>query len=68
MSRSGRFWLTHLASFCTVLLANLLVSELFSVNEAAAIAEVSPETIRTALEKKSVKLSHKRKTGKAVRH
>ena len=42
--------------------------ELFSVNEAAAIAEVSPETIRTALEKKSVKPSHQRKTGKAVRH
>jgi len=42
--------------------------ELFSVNEAAAIAEVSPETIRTALEKKSVKPSHKRKTGRAVRH
>ena len=44
------------------------MAELFSVNEAAAIAEVSPETIRTALEKKSVTPSHKRKTGKAVRH
>jgi len=42
--------------------------ELFSVNEAAAIAEVSPETIRTALEKKSVTPSHKRKAGKVVRH
>ncbi len=42
--------------------------EFFSVNEAAAIAEVSPETIRTALEKKSVTPSHKRKTGRAVRH
>ncbi len=42
--------------------------ELFSVNEAAAIAEVSPETIRTALEKKSVTPSRKRRTGKAVRH
>jgi uncharacterized protein (DUF433 family) len=42
--------------------------ELFSVNEAAAIAEVSPETIRTALEKKSVTPSHQRKAGKAVRH
>jgi len=42
--------------------------ELFSVNEAAAIAEVSPGTIRTALEKKSVTPSRKRKTGKAVRH
>jgi len=40
--------------------------ELFSVNEAAAIAEVSPETIRTALEKKSVKPSHKRKTGRGT--
>jgi len=46
----------------------IVMTELFSVNEAAAIAEVSPETIRTALEKKSVKPSHKRKTGKAVRH
>ena len=44
------------------------MTELFSVNEAAAIAEVSPETVRTALEKKSVKPSHKRKIGKAVRH
>jgi len=42
--------------------------ELFSVNEAAAIAEISPETIRTALEKKSVKPSHKQRAGKAVRH
>lgn len=44
------------------------MAELFSVNEAAAIAEVSPETIRTALEKKSVKPSHKQRAGKAVRH
>jgi uncharacterized protein (DUF433 family) len=44
------------------------MAELFSVNEAAAIAEVSPETIRTALDKKSVTPSYKRKTGKAVRH
>ncbi|HEV2398756.1 MAG TPA: DUF433 domain-containing protein [Candidatus Sulfotelmatobacter sp.] len=42
--------------------------ELFSVSEAAAIAEVSPDTIRTALEKKSVAPSSKRKTGKAVRY
>lgn len=45
-----------------------MTPELFSVNEAAAIAEVSPETIRTALEKKFVKPSHRRKAGKAVRH
>src|SRR5436190_11043701 len=44
------------------------MAELFSVNEAAAIAEVSPETIRTALEKKSVTPSHRQKAGKAVRH
>lgn len=44
------------------------MAELFSVSEAAAIAEVSPETIRTALEKKSVAPSSKRKTGKAVRY
>ncbi len=44
------------------------MAELFSVNEAAAIAEVSPDTIRTALEKKSITPSHKHKTGKAVRY
>jgi uncharacterized protein (DUF433 family) len=44
------------------------MAELFSVSEAAAIAEVSPETIRTALEKKSVTPSHKRRAGKVVRH
>jgi hypothetical protein len=44
------------------------MTEFFSVSEAAAIAEVSPETIRTALEKKTVAPSFKRKTGKAVRY
>ena len=44
------------------------MSELFSVSEAAAIAEVSPETVRTALEKKSVAPSSKRKAGKTVRY
>jgi uncharacterized protein (DUF433 family) len=44
------------------------MAELFSVNEAAAIAEVSPDAIRTALEKKAVNPSHKQKVGKAVRH
>ena len=42
--------------------------QLFSVTEAAAIAEISPATIRTALEKKSLSPSYKRKTGKAVRY
>ena len=42
--------------------------EAFSVNEAAAIAEVSPDTIRTALEQKSMAPSFKRKTGNAVRY
>jgi len=44
------------------------MAELFSVNEAAAIAEISPDTIRTALEKKSVMPSHGYRAGKAVRH
>jgi uncharacterized protein (DUF433 family) len=44
------------------------MAELFSVSEAAAIAEISPDTIRTALEKKSVTPSHRQKAGKAVRH
>lgn len=42
--------------------------ELFSVHEAAAIAEVSPDLIRTALEKKAVTPSRKQRVGKAVRH
>ena len=42
--------------------------ELFSVGEAAAIAEVSPDTVRTALEKKSVTPSGRQRTGEAVRH
>lgn len=42
--------------------------ELFTVNEAAAIAEISPETIRTALEKRSLTPSRRQRTGKAVRH
>jgi uncharacterized protein (DUF433 family) len=44
------------------------MAELFSVNEAAAIAELSPDTIRTALEKRSVTPSHKQRVGKAIRH
>lgn len=44
------------------------MAELFSVNEAAAIAEISPETIRTALEKKAIAPSFKRRTGKVVRY
>jgi uncharacterized protein (DUF433 family) len=46
----------------------VIMAELFSVSQAAAIAEISPDTIRTALEKKSVTPSHKQKTGGAVRH
>ena len=44
------------------------MSELLSLTEAAAIAELSPEIIRTALEKNSLSLSRRRKVGKAVRH
>ncbi len=43
-----------------------MMSELFSVNEAAAIAQVSPETIRTALEKKSLNPSLRQKKGKVA--
>lgn len=42
--------------------------ELFSAAEAAAIAEVSPEILRTALEKKSVIPSGRQRVGKALRH
>ena len=44
------------------------MTELFTVNEAAAIAEIPPATIRTALEKKSVTPSQQLTAGKAVRH
>ena len=44
------------------------MTELFSLSEAAAIAEIPLDTVRTALEKKAVKPSHKRKTGNSVRH
>jgi uncharacterized protein (DUF433 family) len=44
------------------------MSELFTLDEAAAIAEIEPDTVRTALEKKSVTPSRKTKTGKVVRY
>jgi uncharacterized protein (DUF433 family) len=44
------------------------MSEFYSVREAAVIAEVSPETIRTALEKRAVAPSQKQRTGRAVRY
>ena len=44
------------------------MKERYSVREAAAIAEVSPETIRTALEKRTLRPSHKHRAGKAVRY
>lgn len=44
------------------------MAELFTLDEAAAIAEVEPDTFRTALEKKSVTPSRRVKTGKAVRY
>jgi uncharacterized protein (DUF433 family) len=51
-----------------VYLKRSLMTELFSLTEAAAIAEIPPATIRTALEKKSVTPSHTQKTGNAIRH
>src|SRR5258708_21627798 len=44
------------------------MAELFTLDEAAAIAEIEPDTVRTALEKRSVTPSRKIKTGKAVRY
>src|SRR5204863_2101124 len=44
------------------------MAELFTLNEAAAIAEIEPDTVRTALEKRTVAPSRKIKTGKAVRY
>jgi len=44
------------------------MAELFTLDEAAAIAEIEPDTVRTALEKRSVTPSRKVKTGKAVRY
>src|SRR5256886_2290789 len=44
------------------------MAEFFTLNEAAAIAEIEPDTVRTALEKRTVAPSRKIKTGKAVRY
>jgi uncharacterized protein (DUF433 family) len=44
------------------------MSELFTLDEAAAIAEIEPDTVRTALEKRAVTPSRRIKTGKAVRY
>jgi uncharacterized protein (DUF433 family) len=51
-----------------IFIVEMIMEELFSVNEAAAIAEVPLDTVRTALEKKSVTPSHLQKAGKVVRH
>jgi uncharacterized protein (DUF433 family) len=45
-----------------------MMAELFTLDEAAAIAEIEPETVRTALEKRAVTPSRKIKTGNAVRY
>ena len=44
------------------------MAELFTLDEAAAIAEIEPDTVRTALEKRTVTPSRKIKTGKTVRY
>ena len=44
------------------------MNEVFSLSEAAAIAELSPDTLRTAVEKKSVIPSCRRRAGRAMRH
>ena len=44
------------------------MAELLTLDEAAAIAEIEPDTVRTALEKRAVTPSRKVKTGKAVRY
>src|SRR5271154_4416812 len=44
------------------------MAELFTLDEAAAIAEVELDTLRTALEKRAVTPSRKEKRGKAVRY
>ena len=44
------------------------MTELFTLDEAAAIAEIEPDTVRTALEKRAVTPSRKIKAGKAVRY
>ena len=50
------------------LLSENSMAELFTLDEAAAIAEIEPDTVRTALEKRAVTPSRKVKTGKAVRY
>jgi len=64
-AQSKRFWpsnrtkwviraILNNATCGGIFVTETTMAELFSVNEAAAIAEISPETIRTALEKKSL--------------
>jgi uncharacterized protein (DUF433 family) len=43
-------------------------AERYTLDEAAAIAEIEPDTVRTALEKKCVTPSRKVKNGKVVRY
>jgi len=47
---------------------NSPIAELFTLDEAAAIAEIERDTVRTALEKRTVIPSRKTKTGKVVRY
>jgi uncharacterized protein (DUF433 family) len=44
------------------------MAELFTLDEAAAIAEIPPDTIRTALEKRVVRASRKIRKGKVFRY
>src|SRR6516164_1028760 len=44
------------------------MAELFTLDEAAAIAEIEPDTVRTALEKRAVTPSRRIKTGEAMRY
>lgn len=44
------------------------MNDVYSLREAAAIAELSKDTIRTAVEKKALTPSRGKKVGKAVRH
>lgn len=44
------------------------MSSYFSLTEAAAISGLSPEAIRTALEKNTMPLSRRHRVGKGVRH
>src|SRR6202162_3697084 len=64
----GAIFLANIPPEVVYLLSENSMAELFTLDEAAAIAELEPDTVRTALEKRAVTPSRKIKTGKVARY